>query len=404
MLLGFKSNQSKLLCVMAAVILASVLTSCGDHAGQQGANSSGPAAGRVNMTPTPAGLSHVTHVVADRAPTEPGGVGFVSFIRDAEVDLEAMSVKLPLFRGKTRDGDPVWYILTDVSDQAEAERLGINFANRISSMRPGRGARLVTRSEDGTFIFKSGSVDFGEDRVVVPGAPDAPFPPTRFHVGALADSDYSPFVMTEKDGHRIVYNAPVLAEFLEADDLDIYCEGNPDHELMHDKVIAICPREGTVTLQLIPGFSLGRPIVYISTDANADLPAALEAVVQAPRLDETLGMVSNQPFERLVAVINGETRVESPRRQGMYSLLKDGLPPLNIAGSIPGLHSISYSPLWQLHPFVWSEDAHRRDFLVRIESVFTAEGLAARGLGSGMDGSFGSAPLLVNCPVIARLY
>ncbi len=46
----------------------------------------------------------------------------------------------------------------------------------------------------------------------------------------------------------------------------------------------ICPDDGTVTLKLTSGFSLARPVLYLSIDASSPLPAALEDVTSAPKL------------------------------------------------------------------------------------------------------------------------
>ncbi len=43
------------------------------------------------------------------------------------VDLDSGSATLPLHKGMYH-GTPVWYVITDASDQGVARRLGVNFA------------------------------------------------------------------------------------------------------------------------------------------------------------------------------------------------------------------------------------------------------------------------------------
>ena len=57
-----------------------------------------------------------------------------------------------------------------------------------------------------------------------------------------------------------------------------FCNGKPDYSLVHDKVVKICPDDGTVTLNLTSGFSFARPVLYLGTDASGPLPAAMESV------------------------------------------------------------------------------------------------------------------------------
>jgi hypothetical protein len=91
-----------------------------------------------------------------------------------------------------------------------------------------------------------------------------------------------PLALVENAGGHI-YNTPIVA--FDADSSEInFCEGNPDYGLVHDKVVRICPSEGTVTISLTSGFSFARPVLYLSTEASAPLAAALEQATLAPKL------------------------------------------------------------------------------------------------------------------------
>ena len=46
----------------------------------------------------------------------------------------------------------------------------------------------------------------------------------------------------------VILNAPVMSMADEAS-LNKICDRNPNYDLVHDKVIRICPRDGTVTIK-----------------------------------------------------------------------------------------------------------------------------------------------------------
>ncbi len=47
--------------------------------------------------------------------------------------------------------------------------------------------------------------------------------------------------------------------------------GNVDYSKVHDQVVAIDPVNMTVTINLINGFSFGKPVWYMSMDASIPL-------------------------------------------------------------------------------------------------------------------------------------
>jgi hypothetical protein len=50
-----------------------------------------------------------------------------------QVDLSKESVRLPLYKGKA-NGETVWYVLVDASDQGIAKDLGINYAPKLGNI------------------------------------------------------------------------------------------------------------------------------------------------------------------------------------------------------------------------------------------------------------------------------
>ena len=126
--------------------------------------------------------------------TDPELAGPVQLLRSGKFDIPIESltgvnvpsgsprgtVTLPLFKGavQTPSGlKPAWYVILDAGNQAEAERLGVNFSKKLPNA--GDAARPATRRSDGTFLFQSGIVDFSPNRVVVPGSEARAFPPKQ---------------------------------------------------------------------------------------------------------------------------------------------------------------------------------------------------------------------------------
>ena len=80
-----------------------------------------------------------------KASVRAGGLGPISGLlpRDhlteesaIQVDLSKESVRLPLYKGKA-NGQTVWYMLLDASDQGIAHDLGVNYAPKLGNIAIG---------------------------------------------------------------------------------------------------------------------------------------------------------------------------------------------------------------------------------------------------------------------------
>lgn len=80
-------------------------------------------------------------------------VGPVKLLRAGTVDQAKMTVTLPLYRGELRNGNAVWYILTDTNDERNAEALGLNFSAKLAYADIGRTVRQARLAEDASLIF-----------------------------------------------------------------------------------------------------------------------------------------------------------------------------------------------------------------------------------------------------------
>jgi hypothetical protein len=299
-------------------------------------------------------------------------------------------------------GSKVWYILTDTSDKEEADALGLLHSAKLKYTSVAqRTARL-----DGNraLVFNRGTVDFSPERRVEPGTGADAFPPSVAEPGSVGSRDYSPLVRVRNVGNT-VYNAPVMAGNVSAEQLNRFCEGNVDHSIVHDNVVKICPRDQTVTIRAVTGFSFARPILYMSTDANDEVTAALEGVTFAPGLRDLSVGGDDSAFsaiERIFIATNGPTGRGNPQRQGLNSAVRGEGSPLNVFGGIPTIAN-DYSPLWDANIYSWTREAIERGYRSRNFEEFRILGLAAQGHITGPNGGrFGSSGVIINCPPLFR--
>ena len=188
--------------------------------------------------------------------TNPSLVGPVQLLKSGTIDAAHGTISLPLYLGHMKGSKKnVWYILTDVDDPNVAAELGLNFSAKLTFAS--NAARTANLAADGTLIFDKGTVDFSPVRNIVPGPAGAEFPPVSAQPGAVGDADYSPFVQVT-NAAGVIYNAPIVAFGVDANQIN-FPNGNVDYSKVHDEVVAIDPFAQTVTINLINGFSFGRP-------------------------------------------------------------------------------------------------------------------------------------------------
>ncbi len=315
------------------------------------------------------------------------------------IDLQNDTVTIPLYQGSLRDGRKVWYVITDVSTRSEAQRLGVAYAPELTNAAGAKGTRQASMGTSGALVFSSGTVNFSQDRILVPGMAPNFFPPAKTIPGSVGDQDYSPFVKVETADGLVVYNAPMVAFNVGGDAIN-FCDGSVDHSLVHDKVVAICPASGLVTVHLSHGFASGHEVVYVSFDSDVALAATMESSTLAPSLTTLRGTGSELD---IYAIVNGETGRENIKRQGFNSFLRGDGSPLNVVEAIPS-NNTGYSPLWNLNVGVWSNMAIQsgRRSKLTSESEFLSAAMSGDLTGPG-GGMFGPVGIFVNCPVVARL-
>lgn len=279
-----KSNASAelLKVASAAVEMQEASTDATKNGPSPGPLGPGPGC---NLFPAPASTGAsvgLSYFGPPPSASNPSLVGPYQLLQSGQVDQKKGTITLPLYVGYTKKGHvPVWYILTDVDDPQVATLLGLNFSAKLTNAGP--GARTANFNSNGDLIFNAGEVDFSPDRMLAPGSGSA-FPPSIAQPGSKGDANYSPLVRVLNAG-GIIYNAPIIAFGVTADKIN-FPNGHVDYKKVHDQVLAIDPYNQTVTLQLINGFSFGRPLWYISTDASTPLVAAIEGNTYAPLMSK----------------------------------------------------------------------------------------------------------------------
>jgi hypothetical protein len=342
--------------------------------------------------------------------SNPSLVGPLQLLTSGPLDTRERTITIPLYRGEmtrsgvTRPGESVWYILTDTTDQGNAEALGLNFAPKLNYAATGRGVRQATLTRDGLLVFHAGRVDFTPERQVVAGGRgERAFPPVVAEPGSIGDEIYTPLVNIGNAGEH-VYNAPVVAFGVEAEEIH-FPDGGVDYSKVHDSVVAIDTVENTVTIALPAGFSFGRPVLYMSMDTSTPDTAALESATFAPGLQDIEVGNDDSAFsavERIFVFSNGAVNCDNPHRQGLAAAINDGETPFNVLGGIPTL-ALDYSPLWDVNLGEWTQQAITERIRARLIDEFQILSFVEFGFVTGPGGAeYGSVGAIVNCPIVFR--
>jgi hypothetical protein len=385
------------------------------EAAQSGVNSAqGPGPGAIgpgpgcDLFPAPPSVGAfvpLSYFGPSPSTVNPSLVGPVQLLNTGTVDAQHGTITIPLYKGRLAGTDKtIWYILTDVDNEGVAAELGLNFSAKLNFAS--QAARTGNLDSDGNIVFNKGTVNFAPKRNIVPGPAGAEFPPKSFAPGSIGDANYSPYVRIV-NAADVIYNAPMVAFDVDANQIN-FPNGNVDYSKVHDQVVAIDPINMTVTLNLINGFSFGRPVWYLSMDASIPLAAAIEHNTYAPLMGKLLLGHDDSfasPIERIFIATNGpETGAcNNPLRQGLSADLADGHRPNNVLGGIPTL-ALDYSPAWDAQLYAWTEDAINQGFRGQVREEFQILTFVQDGLITGPGGGpFQSAGFSINCPIVQRL-
>jgi hypothetical protein len=163
-------------------------------------------------------------------------------------------------------------------------------------------------------------------------------------------------------------------------------------------------------------------VLYLSTESSVTQIAALENATFAPNLaaapeagDDFPSVSAREP---IIPIVNGPMGANNPDRQGLRSAVAGEGDPLNIIREEPECSdphnpavcsALEYSPLWDVHPVLWTQAAidaglrHRVTSHQDVEALFNAGQLvsAAPGGPENFDPEIlglRAAGAIVNCP------
>ncbi|MEO7311612.1 MAG: hypothetical protein ABIX01_14505 [Chitinophagaceae bacterium] len=339
-----------------------------------------------------------------------------------QIDTVTATAILPLYRGQDANGGDVYYIITESNNVDKSIELGLNWTPKLVhaiGTKATQTATVVTggaKNPNNFPILKfSGNVDFSPVLKVVPGPLGFPLNPGSIP-GSVGDANYSPLVTF--DG-KTVYNASHLS----------------NSTGVHDRVISMDKINMTVKMRLARGFYEGFAILYSTTESSDNDIAALEDNTFAANMAAAPNPGDDKSFrsarEALIPVINGPMGINNPNRQGLRSAVAGEGDPLNIFQEQAGCENAddpgafcdaaAYSPLWDVHPVLWSDAAIAAGMRTRVKSdkyevianinvieLYADKFVLPGGMGvrnsslGGLNaaGPAGGRGIIVNCPII----
>ena len=253
-------------------------------------------------------------------------VGPANLLRSGQLSIGAQSnYTLPVYNSLNTDGKRYWWVTTDTSDEGNAAQLGINFSPKLRFAAQGMTADGKTGAEEvrvvnNTVVGRRGIVDYSPVRKIVPNDGEFSFPPKMVQPGQVGDEWYTPLIQLANAGGE-VWNAPIIAGDLDEAWLNQYCDGVPEdkqeefYSKVHDRVLAICPKDSTVTISLVNGFSFSKSVLYFAFDSSDPVPATLDDGNYAPRLKAIQVGGDDSLFsgvERFFVSANGYTDADLP--------------------------------------------------------------------------------------------
>lgn len=135
-------------------------------------------------------------------------------------------------------------------------------------------------------------------------------------------------------------------------------KGTPFHRYMVGSVIALVLGFAvSVSGALAPEFPLQNPEIFLTSAVAFDpMAATLEGSTFAPNIDAAPGIAADDPAfsarAAIIPIVNAQTGVDNPDRQGLVSAILGEGSPLNVTvihphhrGKVP-----TDSPLWDVHP------------------------------------------------------
>lgn len=347
----------------------------------------------------------------------------IDFRTDRSVVPAGPTARFPMFKGweTTANGSrEAYYVITEASDQDLARELGVIFAPRMANAIGSGGEQGSQWTEDGRLLFE-GSVDFSPKRSLVAGpASDdgllVGFPPAEVNPGAVADDNWSSFVVLP--GTNIVINAQLVANSTGIHDRIPHPDGNSSaqEDDLNNPNLAI--DQASVVMQLLDGWHDEKQYYFhIVTDTSDPGPATIELGVYAPKLNNlpTFGLFPGGSMLPFSPTANGRT-FDNGDGFGVQGLNAASLSdrqvqdPTNTFPIDPS--DARYSPMWDAHITEFTVPESERPILRSFDQIndLLASGILIpfRGnanqtpLENSLSNSLTATGAIINCPVITQ--
>ena len=317
----------------------------------------------------------------------------ISILRLSRANVPAT---IPLHKG-WYDGEPVYYIITDSSEQRHADIITENQGWKVEIAPLLANAPKAALST--TYIFTNGVEGDGihgfQDEIFTstPAQPDT-YSALTSHIHVTWNNDAVPEVLDSKEsvlaaeeqGLVTLTELPVVINMPQVMWPDGQLQVRADNTLTDNteygggQVLDIDTDEMTVTFVAHRGWGPdGRTIYYIVTDATPEMPATMMGVARSPT---SANLIANSAAVDLFQFMNG---IKGSGPMGFQP---------GIAAGAPG--DPNYSPMWRIFMIGWG-DASSASVLETMDDInsYKKAGLINVELARPMDSDH-----VVNCPFI----
>ena len=348
----------------------------------------------------------------------------IDFRTDRSVVPAGPTARFPMFQGwetlpngSRREG---YYVITEASDAGIARDLGVIFSPRMANAIGSGGEQNSNWSADGRLVFE-GSVDFSPKRSLIAGPASSDgllvgFPPAEANPGAIADSNWSSYVILP--GTNVVINAQLVANSTGIHDRIPHPDGNSQAQEDDLQNPNLSKAKASVVMQLLDGWHDNRPYYFhIVTDTSDPAPAAIELGVFAPKLANlpTFGVFPGGSMLPFSPTANGRT-FDNGDGFGVQGLNSASLSdrqvqdPTNTFPIDPS--DTRYAPMWDAHITEFTVPEAERPILRSFDQI---NDLLEQGILIPFRGNANATPLantlsnlltatgaIINCPVITQ--
>ncbi|MEM9363060.1 MAG: hypothetical protein AAGA43_10510 [Bacteroidota bacterium] len=348
----------------------------------------------------------------------------IDFRVDRSVVPAGPTARFPMFQGwetlpngSRREG---YYVITEASNEAFARELGVIYSPRMANAIGSGGEQNSEWTEDGRLIFE-GSVDFSPTRNLIPSGTSedgflAGFPPATVEPGAVADNNWSSYVVLPDSD--IVINAQLVGNSTGIHDRIPNPNGNSqaDEDDLNNPNFA--PDQASVVMQLLDGWHDDRQYYFhIVTDTSDPAPATIELGVYAPRLNNlpTFGEFPGGSMLPFSPTANG-VLPEANNPLGFQGLNTASLAerqvndPTNTFPIDPS--DTRYAPMWDAHITEFTVPVEERVILTSFDQIndLLEEGILIPFRGNGNPSPLNNSlsdlltatRAIINCPVITQ--